>query len=72
MNDRKHHLKAKQELQQMLVEFYERFSLIYKRLRLKHLRELKRFKVTHAAKSYKAMEYTNGKISNRLLNGTWV
>ncbi|XP_074610733.1 uncharacterized protein LOC141865384 isoform X3 [Acropora palmata] len=72
VNDTKHHLKAKQELQQMVVEFYERFSLIYKRLRLKHLRELKRFKETHAAKSFKAVKHSNGKISKSLLNGTWV
>ena len=56
----------------MVVEFYERFSLIYKRLRLKHLRELKRFKEIHAAKSFKAVEHSNGKISKSLLNRTWV
>ena len=55
-------MKAKLELQQMVEDFYRRFTLTYQQLRLKHRKQLERFKMT---------ETKNGKILNHL-NETWV
>jgi len=58
----KEYIKAKLELQQIVEEFYQRFTLTYQQLRLKHRKQLERFKMT---------ETRNGKILKHM-NGTWV
>ncbi|XP_068727599.1 protein sidekick homolog [Montipora capricornis] len=70
--ERNHHMKAIQELRQIVVEFYQRFSLTYKQLRLKHCKELEQLKLIHDTECLIAVENTRGKISDHLLNGTWV
>ena len=56
------YIKAKLELQQIVEDFYRRFAFKYQQLRLKHRKQLERFKVT---------ETRNGKVLKHL-NGTWV
>ncbi|CAH3178695.1 unnamed protein product [Porites lobata] len=46
MRERKEYKRTKQELQSTLEEFYQRFYLTYKQLRLKHRKQLKCLKKT--------------------------
>ena len=56
-------MKAKLELQEMVEDFYQRFALTYQQMRLKHHKQLERFKIT---------QMKNGNISLKHPNGTWV
>ena len=55
------YIKAKLELQQIVEDFYQQFTLKYLQLRLKHRKQLERFKMN---------ETRNGKVLKHL-NGTW-
>ena len=63
IKERKEYMKARQELKDMVEEFYQRFSLTYKQMRLKHRRQLERLKRT---------ETINGKGPANQPNGDWV
>ena len=54
----------------MVEEFYQRFSLIYLQMRLRHRKQLERLKINET-KSLIA-ETMNGEVPNHSLNGTWV
>ena len=58
-------MTAKLELQQLVEDFYERFTVTYKHMQLKHRKQLERFKITEKA-------ITNGKIPPNISNGDWV
>ena len=56
---------AKLQLQQLVEEFYQRFSMTYKELRLKHCKQLERLKMAKAASA-------NGEKPLNITNGEWV
>lgn len=56
-------MKGKLELQEMVEDFYQRFALTYQQMRLKHRKQLERFKIT---------QMKNGNIPLKHPNGTWV
>ena len=60
---RREYVKAKLELQEMVEDFYQRFALTYRQMRLKHRKQLERFKIT---------QMKNGNIPLKHPNGTWV
>lgn len=62
---REEYITAKLQLQQLVEEFYQRFSLRYRELRLKHRKQLECFKMANAAS-------TNGKMQLNVPNGHWV
>ena len=68
--ERREYTKTKLELQQMVEEFYQRFSLMYEQMRLKHRKQLERLKI----KETKSLidEMVNGQVPTHSLNGTWV
>ncbi|XP_078354628.1 uncharacterized protein LOC144639220 isoform X2 [Oculina patagonica] len=62
---RREYMKAKLELQQIVEDFYQRFRSTYRQMRLKHRKQLERFKMAETSS-------TNGKIPLNHPNGTWV
>ena len=53
---RREYMKAKLELQEMVEDFYQRFALSYQQMRLKHRKQLARFRLTQMTKSNIQME----------------
>jgi len=70
--ERKEYTRMRLELQEMVEEFYQRFSLTYKQLRLKHRKQLERLKITETIHEKIPPSHLNGKIPPNQLNGTWV
>lgn len=68
--ERKDYIMARQELQQMVEEFYQRFTITYKQMRLRHRKQLEHLKMTET-KSL-VTETANGKAPSNLVKGTWV
>ena len=62
---RTEYIMAKLQLQQLVEEFYQRFSMTYKELRLKHCKQLERLKMANAASA-------NGEKPLNVTNGEWV